>query len=158
MNNNTQKGFKPFIFKFVVIAMSMCYVLGPLHKDISNLLHIVSHQLEMENSGVAHASLEHTNHDQLHHFNSVSENHHSHKILDVLNHILEASNTETNTDNDTENHEKLIKKIDKHTRIARNFKTQNSFPYFKLQQKDIFKIEKIHSGFINGIIQPPRLS
>jgi hypothetical protein len=151
MNSNTVIGFKPFIIKIAAIAMSICYVFGPSHHQVNQFLHSVIHQLEMPDMVISHNQADNLKHHIGHDFSHVKEDSHDHKILNIIDNVLEASNTE----NDSKNSEIASVKIDKHIRIYEIIKSQNDLSYKLLKKEFKSTKEKILKGFTRESIDPP---
>lgn len=152
MNSKTQKGFKPFIIKIVVIAMGICYAFGPSHHQIYKVLHLLTHQLEMPETVLVHSKeghLEHRVHGS-HHISVEHKNNHQHGFLEFIDKILMASNAEHDPDNAN------IKpyKIDKHILTQEYSKQQD---IWLIAVKHVFSIiqNNTQRGFLTNVFQPP---
>ncbi len=154
MNSITQKGLKPIIFRVLVIVMSLLYALGPSHKEINKLLHIIAHQLEMPENVITHSSnlFESTT---LHHisYNEKREAH-NHSFLNFLDKILEG----TNSSNSKKNTDVEFRKIDKHVRVFTVFKRQLQIFSLINKQNLAFIVRQAEKGFPIDIIVPPQLA
>ncbi len=152
MNSTSQKGLKPLLLKVIAIAMSLCYVLGPSHRELNKVLHVFVHQLEMPETVLSHANDYSSNHVDHGDFNR-DNNSHKHGILDALTKIIEAS-----TNDHDSNHSKTITlKIDKHLKNRHLKWVQYVVTYQKVQHKFIFAPQNIHSVFLDVQLQPPQL-
>jgi len=153
MNKIAQKGWKPFVLKVVIIAMSICYVFGPSHNEVNKLLHVLTHQLEMTDHVIAQSTTIHSN-NEVHeaHALNTSEDGHEHKILKVLERILRA--TDSNQNQERSNILKL--KIDKHLRSKADYK-QNFFTLsIPIKHLFLFTEQKILKGYKQNATEPPQ--
>lgn len=111
MQNGFLKGLKPQFIKSMALIMGVCYLMNPLQNQIRNLLHTLSHELSQPASVLSHQQTTtenqkiHSNHD--HDERSFD---HEHKVLDLVNSIFEASDT----DNDSDESQLVKVKYDKH--------------------------------------------
>ncbi|GGD05340.1 hypothetical protein [Hyunsoonleella pacifica] len=149
MNRKIQKGFKPFVFKITIVIMIMCYIFGPLHNEISNVLHVLSHQIEMSATFTSHADNSRFNHQITHH--TLQFEAHQHEILELFNKIIEASNLAT----DNENPLLVKQKIDKHIRTKKEVKYMGIYTY-NLQSNYSSIIECTLNGYVFAIFEPPK--
>lgn len=159
MGNYSYKILKSFFIKVTVIVMSLCYVFGPSHQMVSKLLHTLSHSIETSNLFTEYAKHEHKHHDHHHdhhhhhtQLEAVEKHTHSHKVLDVIDIVLEGSNSK----NDSKNAERVSFKIDKHIEVKKNFKIQILDWSIKKESIYIFNIQKVHKGYLYGLIVPPQ--
>ncbi|MEP3835998.1 MAG: hypothetical protein ABJM36_00020 [Algibacter sp.] len=150
MDNNTLKILKSFIIKIAVIAISLCYVFGPSHHVVSQLLHSLSHGIESSRLFLTHSSHHHHNHHT--HTETEKTEVHSHEIIEVIDKVLEGSNSE----NDSKKSEIVNFKLDKHLEVNTNFRIQNLDWSLKAQSVFIFKVQNVHKGYINSLIEPPQ--
>ncbi|WP_298553765.1 hypothetical protein [uncultured Algibacter sp.] len=135
------------------MALSICYAFGPSHNEINKLLHILTHQLEMPDTVLVHSNLNDLEHDDVHFFKNEQKGLHNHKVLEILDNILEASNSES----DSENSELVNQKIDKHIRVKKRLKKQVLFLSLQIEQTFLFNPRKIQEGFIKKTIEPPQM-
>ena len=154
MNKNAQKGLKPFVFKVVIIAMSICYVFGPSHNEVNKFLHVLTHQLEMPDNIITHSITMHSDY-KVHgtHSSNKSEEVHNHKLLEFLDTLFKASDSEKNKENS-----KIISfKIDKHLTTKYSYKNQQLTSSIPVEHLFLFTKQKIQKGFRSGVIEPPQL-
>ncbi|TBN04419.1 hypothetical protein EYD45_07320 [Hyunsoonleella flava] len=154
MSKEIKKGFKSFIVKAVTIAMCFCYVFGPLHSEISEVLHKIAHQLEMPEHVISHSDTFFTNNAQAHseHSLETSANIHNHYVLNIIDNLFKASESE----NDSENTDVLIIKLDKHTRYKQKYKRSLSFVLNTQSKMTFFLTGQIRLGYLKSPIQPPQ--
>ncbi len=87
MKKGLTNGLKPKIIKYVAILISMCYVLSPIQKQVSTLMHFVSHQLEMP-----HYVLNHENEsEKKNHKHKINIVEHEHSFIDIVTTFLKHS-------------------------------------------------------------------
>ena len=111
MQNGFLKGLKPQFIKSMALIMGVCYLMNPLQNQISNLLHTLSHELSQPASVLSHQQT--TTENQKIHSNHDHDERgfdHEHKVLDLVNSIFEASDT----DNDSDESQLVKVKYDKH--------------------------------------------
>ncbi|XMO85994.1 hypothetical protein AAFN75_14485 [Algibacter sp. AS12] len=152
MDNTTHNILNSFFIKIAVIAMSLCYVFGPSHYVVSQLLHTISHSIEASTLFSGHHSHEH--HHDHHHIrtgHAVTETH-SHEILEVIDSVLESSNSES----DSKKSEIVTFKLDKHLETNKYYQIQNLDWSLKGQSAFNFNKQKVRKGYINGLIEPPQ--
>lgn len=155
MNNARQKGLKPFVIRVLAVAMSLYYLLAPMHNELSKVLHIVAHQLEMPDNLLEHSNSKYFNylsHDS-HEIIMVSKEPHHHPFLDLINTIVEA----TNMDNDAEHSNLPSYKIDKHIKTIENLKKPNSIICIEVQHEFPNAIKHFKSNFLHRDLKPPQL-
>ncbi len=151
MNRNAQKGLKPFVLKATIVVMVMCYIFGPLHKEINNVLHVVYHQIELPNSTVISDSnsLKFNDDGETHHYMQNKKHHHN--FLEFFNKIIEASNSDNNSENST-----IVKlKIDKHIRTKKKVKVLEFYSY-KSKHISSRMIKCTLNGYSFKVFQPPK--
>lgn len=153
MDNTTHNILNSFFIKIAGIAMSLCYVFGPSHYVVSQFLHAMSHSIEASNIFSGHDSHEHHHHEHQHiqTEHAVTETH-SHEILEVIDSVLESSNSE----NDSKKSEIVTFKLDKHLETNKDYQIQNLDWSLKGQSAFNFNKQKVRKGYINGLIEPPQ--
>jgi len=154
MNNNAQKGWKPFVLKIAIIGMSICYVFGSSHSEVNKLLHVILHQLEMPNNVMSHTTTMHSNY-KMHVTHSLNkpERDHNHKLLRFLDTVLKASDSKKNQ----ENSNVLSIKIDKHLTARNSYKYYESTVSIPVQHVFLFTEQKLQKGFGKDTIEPPQV-
>ncbi|WP_394748818.1 hypothetical protein [Spongiimicrobium salis] len=95
MENKLQKGLKPFIIKNIAILIGICYLLQPLHQQIGEVLHTVSHHIDAPTSVLAHDHTDSTPLDMHapddHMTASVD---HEHGFMDFIAELFESSDSD----------------------------------------------------------------
>ncbi len=106
------KWVKPMFIKQIAMLMCICYLLNPMYHQVNNLLHTISHGLEIPDVVLSHQARASDAHNYSHgyHEHGISEVQHKHSFIDFVNAIFEALNTEDQS-SDTSIKDK---KIDKH--------------------------------------------
>ncbi|MGJ8736184.1 hypothetical protein [Zobellia laminariae] len=84
---------RPELIKYLALVIALCYVLNPLHHQISTVFHEFSHALEMPDTVIGHDSF--SNNENIHHAHEhVTEaDNHEHKLIKIIDSIFDASNT-----------------------------------------------------------------
>ncbi|WP_298345530.1 hypothetical protein [uncultured Algibacter sp.] len=154
MNRNVKKGWEPFVIKIMAIAMSICYVFGPSHKEVNNALHYLLHQFEKPKTVLVHSKLNDAKHENHYtYFLKNKEEKHQHTLLEVLNEILKVCDV----DDSPENQNITFKKIDKHLRSKQSLKNKNLVLGLYIKHRFPHLNEHIHQGFLKTNLQPPQL-
>ena len=151
MPNNTVKGLKPFIIKYMAMLMGICYLINPLQEPINVLLHEISHGIESPTHLIAHGSISNFEHKSFDHYDASSYDlQHDHAIVDLINTIFETSDEKNNSD------KSLLKKvkIDKHI-TTNQFQLQK---HFKINIVSTFQMlqEKSRCGYFEKMKIPPQ--
>ncbi len=130
--------------------MVMCYILGPFHNQINEMLHFLSHELEMPDTIISHSDNSVDSHNEGGHY-ALTQTKHDHGFLEFLNKFLEVSDTES----DNENPNTIKQKIDKHIRIK---KKMSRFYSLTFESKSVwfFIQECMLEGYIFKVFQPPQ--
>lgn len=153
MNSKTLKRFQPFLLKIAIIAMSICYVLGPAHNEINKLLHVLAHQLDMPEMVLSHSKIIHLEYEihNNHHFSSNQKENHDHNFLEFIDGILKSSDAQKKNENTIIDSNKL----DKHIRTKDFYNGQKILQHYNLH-KFIIVYKKPFKGFLKGVFQPPK--
>lgn len=154
MNSNTRKGWESFVIKIMVVAMSVCYILGPSHNEINKALHFLVHQIEKPQTVINHKKnndSQHINHIVNHSEKQAKEHHHT--LLNTIKKILNGFGA----DNETSHKKITFNKIDKHIKTKKPFKLGSVFLVLPVKHKYLFITQNIHQGFLESKLQPPRL-
>lgn len=156
MSKNIKKGLEPLVVKGVATVMCVFYILSPLHKEIGVFLHEVTHLFDVPERVLSHSSTMGAGHGEIHyeHAFEASENSHDHHILDLLDNILEATDTERKS----EDSNVLVIKIDKHTRYQEKYKKPSYFVQSKPNEITFFLTAQTRMGYLKNPFQPPQLS
>ncbi|WP_139205261.1 hypothetical protein [Algibacter pectinivorans] len=133
--------------------MSLYYVFGPSHYVVSQLLHTISHSIEASTVFSGGHSHEHHHHDHQHTQTEYAVTKtHSHEILEVIDTVLESSNSES----DSKKLEIVNFKLDKHLETNKDYQIQNLDWSLKGQSAFNFNKQKVLKGYVNGLIEPPQ--
>lgn len=94
MEKKSQKGFKPLILRTIAILIGICYLVHPLHQQISNVLHSVSHTMALSQPILSHdyqsTGIDETHGQDGHEIASVD---HHHDFLDFVGELFDTSDT-----------------------------------------------------------------
>jgi len=153
MNKSAQQGCKPIVLKIAIVAMSLCYVFGPLHQELNSFLHAVTHQLEMPQDILQHDNSRSSDFQKQAYTTHISDSGHDHKFLQLLDSLLKASDSEKNQEDSIRASVKTLKYIKPN--IFKNHKT--TILPFLAKHIFLFKKQKIKKGFQTGIIEPPQM-
>jgi hypothetical protein len=151
MPRKSKKGLKPFFIKYLALFIGICYIANPLHQEIGKVFHEISHVLEVPDKLVSHPTASNHGNDTHHyhkHYKLVVD--HQHKLIDLINSILNAS------ENDKPSKESLLTdiKFDKHI-TTRNYTIKKSLPT-SVQANHGTPKNKIHIGHLEVLEKPPR--
>lgn len=155
MSRNIKKGLEPLVVKVVAIIMCVCYILSPLHKEIGVFLHEVTHLIDVPKRVLSHSRTLDSGHLETHHQHALetSENSHDHHILDLLDKIFEA----TDTENKSEDSNVSVIKIDKHTRYLEKYKNHLCLVLNKQKGLTFYVTERTRLGHRKSPFLPPQL-
>ena len=143
------KGLKPLLIQRIAMFMAICYLLNPLHQQITLVLHEISHSLEIPDYVMSHNTNSH--HEYETHDYSMDEIEHDHNLIDLLASVLEASNDK----DDSENSNVVKVKIDKH--ISKfQIDLQNHFSDKSQHSFSIIQ-ENMKPGYLGKMEKPPQL-
>jgi hypothetical protein len=148
------KRLKSFTTKAIIVVMSFLYTLGPAHTEVNTFLHTIVHALEKPDVMLSHSkSIKKSNHAHNKGYSYVKLQH-DHKIIELVNSILEGT---TNQENRSPEKEAVVYKIDKHTKLIESL-TYKKQETFYLETKAIFtKIDDdLCRGFCENIKKPPQ--
>lgn len=151
MQTGLIKGLKPILIKRLAMFIGVCYLLNPLHDQLNDVLHVISHGIEIPDYIIEHPSPEVSEHhfDDHHQHKALSENH-EHLLIKTIDFIFATSN-----DHEGSN-EKVPGqlKIDKH---ITSFSYQQ-MPFFLHKIKHLFlnPFLKIKEGYKKAKENPPR--
>ena len=151
MQTRFLKGLKPLLVKRVAMLIGICYLLNPLHNQLNDVLHVISHGIEMPDNIIEHDSpvlSDHHLHDQREHVSSIEN--HEHPLMKTVDLIF---GTSSDHDGSKENIPGQVK-IDKHL-------TCSSYPrisFFFRQVEHVFlnPFKKIKEGHLKIKENPPR--
>lgn len=132
MKPSPKKNVKVQLVKLLAMTMSVCYLANPLHRQIKELLHELSHGLELPNHVLSHENTtDMTFVKDDHHSHSKSITSHTHHLIDFLDTLFKASNEDKSS-----NDPRFLKlKLDKHLtcytlQLPSNFEI-TTFKYFE---------------------------
>ncbi|MCK0148113.1 hypothetical protein MWU78_20875 [Arenibacter sp. F26102] len=94
MQYEFKKGFKPALIKYIAIIMGICYLMNPVRQQIISLLHSVTHELELPNYVIPHATT--SDYQQVHamHPHDATEDLHEHVFLNIISSFFSTFNEE----------------------------------------------------------------
>lgn len=140
-----------------VIATAICafYILSPLHKEIGVFLHEITHQFDMPENILLHSNTIDVMNGETHfeHALVASEDNHNHNLLDLLDNIFKAADTEKKS----EDSNILVIKIDKHTRYQHKYIKPLCFVPYKQNKITLFVTEQTRLGYLKNPFLPPEL-
>ncbi len=151
MRTGFLKGLKPLLIKRLAMLIGICYLLNPLHDQLNDVLHAISHGIEMPNNIIEHNSavLSNDHHHDQHLHEALSENH-EHVVLTTIDLFFGTSD-----DHEGSNENIPVQlKIDKHITSS----TYQRLPYFFLQVEHVFlnPFKRIKEGHKRKKENPPR--
>jgi len=152
MNKSARKGCKPYVLKIAIVAMSLWYVFGPLHHELSSWVHALTHQLGTPEATMVHDHVALSDYQEHAHHLSASKSDHNHKFLEFLDRILKASDLGENQEDSTP----VSFKIHKHIKTNNFNKHLTAILPELTTHLFLFKKQKIKKGFKKGIIEPPQ--
>jgi len=147
------KGLKPKFIKQIALLMSICYLINPLQNQIIEVLHSLSHSLEIPSSIFTHENKSITafeSHESHSHDNRVSE--HEHELIDLVDLILDGSSE----DKDSEDAPLKEFKVKKHL-VAYSLKLPFKF-FVNSSKTTFFYHPKLKDGHPQIISLPPQSS
>jgi hypothetical protein len=157
MIKNAQKGLKPLVFKVLIITMSICYVFGPAHIQISNVLHTISHNLKVPSFVIQHDKKDFINyqvHSSLHYESDSHKFDHRHEVIDFIDVIFNAASNEG--DNHQGESSVFEIKINEHISSEKyTFPLKNG----KYKASHIFckTFRYSHGGYLEQLFRPPKV-
>jgi len=156
MNNESKKGLKPFVLKYMALFMGICYLANPLHQQIGSVFHEISHVLESPEAIAAHANGGHHDYEVHGHDNHKATEHgmastdHQHDLLDLIDAIFDASD-EQNPEDQTA---LILIKCDKHI-SSQHYILQDILP-LSTSHNPFLVEQKVKKGFLNLPKEPPQ--
>ena len=155
MNTTVSKGLKPFIFKVIIIMMSLLYVFGPVHNEVNELLHTIVHSLEMPDHILSHedtaTTIRRTDiHESTSH--TIHDAPHDHEVISLLEKILKGSD-QGNTDSD---HTLIKYQLDKHINNYTYEQIDEIFMPLAVKHRFSEKEKRICKGYLRGFLDPPK--
>lgn len=138
--------------KIIIVLMSLLYLLGPLHVEVNSLLHTITHTIEKPDTVLAHQKRTGivNAHKSIKHKNATLK--HDHKIIDLVDDILEGAEK----DSESPEKQEISLKVDKHIRIQTNIAKDEEILICS-QKSSLWKTikNKIEKGYKNDPIKPP---
>ena len=147
-----QKNIKYNVFKALALGITLFYILGPAHIQLTNILHSVSHNLKAPSYVIQHDKEDFIN-DQAH--SSLHDKlDHRHEIIDFIDVIFNAAS------NGGDNHQGESSifeiKINKHIRSEKYmFPLKNTEYQISHLFWETFRYS--HGGFLEQLLRPPRV-
>lgn len=142
------KRLKGHIIKFVAIAISVIYMLMPIHKEVKSALHDVLHYLEMPDFVLSHNQDKNLNYK----FQASTISYREHKLINLLDAFIGKKN---NNEDSNKTHVVNVK-IDKHFHDHK-YKYQELIPTKTSSVIDHYK-EKIKDDFYGKVKVPPKIT
>lgn len=155
MNRNIKKGLEPLVIKVIATVICAFYILSPLHKEIGVFLHEITHQFDMPENILSHSNTIDVMNGETHfeHTLIASVDVHNHNMLDLLDNIFEAADTEKKS----EDSNILLIKIDKHTRYQLKYIKPWCFVSYQKNKITLFVTEQTRLGYLKTPFLPPEL-
>jgi len=95
--NKRRIEIQSFIMKSIVLVISMCYLLGPIREEISSILHLILHTIEMPDQVLTHDDFqieekyrEHTSYEH-----KPIQKTHNHKTLSFIKELISTINDDS---------------------------------------------------------------
>lgn len=151
MERKHKKGLKPLIIKQVAMLMGVCYLLNPLHQQCSDLLHALTHGLEIPSVILTHDSVSKT-HKNVHVYQEhrIAKEEHLHSFITFFNTIFKKANTDSDQNDSSITHYK----IDKHF-LTGHIHCPQPF-VFRLPDKVYQDAAQLLNGHPYMLYEPPR--
>lgn len=153
MKNKKIKGFESIAPKALIIVMSVVYILSSLNLKIDSTLHSIAHIIEKPTQIISHKNtpLAHETPQNTHHKTSVTS--HSHHFIDLVQELLNGSDTK-----DTPQDKTLkVLKISKNSKIREKYTYEHIWVSLS-EVKNNFDLRnnKISKGFLEEQEKPPK--
>jgi hypothetical protein len=140
------KKIKTYIIKFITTAISVVYILMPIHKEVKSTLHFISHSIEKSGFMLSH------NHNQYlaDDFKNSVVSHHEHEMIDILDYFID----EEHNNEDSKKPNTINNKVDKHFHSSKYM--EQKLVSTKTSSVNYNYNEKIKDGFYAKIKIPPK--
>lgn len=137
----------------MAMFMGICYLANPMHQQINSVFHEISHLLEAPNTLVSHQSDQMDNHHEYHEGgeHTLATADHRHTLLDLIDSIFDASDTQ-HPEDDTA---LILIKYDKHI-SSRYLILPKIFSFTTSQNTDAVE-QKVKIGYLAHPEEPPQL-
>lgn len=147
-----QKNIKYNVFKALALGITLFYILGPAHIQLTNILHSVSHNLKAPSYVIQHDKEDFIN-DQAH--SSLHDKlDHRHEIIDFIDVIFNAAS------NGGDNHQGESSifeiKINKHIR-SEKYTIALQYMEYKVSQDYLETFMFSKNEYLNQIFRPPKV-
>lgn len=145
------QGLKPLFIRICAILIGVCYLLNPLHDQLNEFLHTVSHAFELEHVSIDSSSIvKSDHHDYDYHEHASQTEHHDHFVIDLLDLVF------SGTEDHNGSHESLITqlKIDKHI-ILSSYEHMNQLSY-RVEHLFLNPSQKTEKGILRTQEKPPK--
>jgi len=137
----------------MVLIISVCYILGPIRQEISSVLHVVLHTIEMPDQVLSHnvsgesQEITHSTHDH-----KALDEDHEHKTLSFIEEVINSM-----TD-DPFSSEVPLEKFTHHKHINDDILEYEITNNLWVLKKDSHSQvnQKIKEGYLNILKEPPR--
>lgn len=137
--------------------MSLLYLLGPVHVEVNKLLHTIAHGLEMPDYILSHKDIRANSskvatHESEDHKNNTE--YHDHKVITLLNKILEGSDQSS----DSSDAYLIAYKINKHINNDKYHPKDESLKVVFLEVRHCFSDteKRICKGYLQDFREPPQ--
>ena len=152
-HKNNRKEIRLQLVQCWAVLMAVCYVLSPLHNQVGDLMHMISHELESPEYVIAHADQgEHNFEVHLEHKVQTASQH-EHAVISFVKSFLESSGS---TDPFHTDQKQLKLDIDKH---LNEYSSSMRLILMDKKKEPIYtKVLELHKGYLSTIYIPPRIS
>jgi len=155
MQENRQNNTKHVIFRAMAVTITLCYILGPAHIQLKNILHTISHNLSAPSYVLQHDADQNSMYVNLLNSGvqtSSDKTAHYHEFLEVLETIFDADSNGDKKDEST-----LVDfKINKHNVLDKySFKACN----INIIDKPLFGFENafFKKEYFDQFYRPPKV-
>ena len=157
MQSKKQKKIKYNVVKVVAFMTAICYIFGPAHVQIGNILHTISHNLKAPSYVIQHDQVDNIKfyeHVSYKYAASSYELDHQHEVIDFLDKIFDSAS------NDGDNHQGESSvfeiKINEHIGSEKYmFPLKNTEYQISHLFWETFRYS--HGGFLEQLLRPPRV-
>jgi len=155
MPSKNQNSIKQFIIRAMALTITLCYIFGPLHVQVSNILHTISHNFNAPTYVLQHDA-DHNN-EYIKHLNSGTAltNHqptHQHQFLELLETIFNANGNNNNEGETTLNDFKIKKHI-----VLDTYAFVGNDDHIIIDSLFVFKGLIFENEYLNQLYRPPKV-
>lgn len=144
------KGLKPLVIQRVALLISICYLMNPLLKPLTNLAHAVTHSLETPNSIITHHTLTTAHQQHGHEDRYINDVQHQHIFENIINAFFEASSTSGSSEDSIA----TITQLDKHLTVYQLNLKRSTIE--DIQQEIYGYAYQLPHPFVDNIYPPPK--